>query len=53
MDRRYPHRPYQMDYLYASPALAKRLESCKAIPHDVVRTPSDHYPIVAVFRCDR
>jgi hypothetical protein len=49
LDRRYPDVPYQMDYLYASPALAKRLVNSEALSHDVWPSPSDHYPIVAMF----
>jgi hypothetical protein len=40
--------PYQDDYLFASPALAKRLESCYALPF-TVDSPSDHAPIIATF----
>jgi hypothetical protein len=41
--------PYQDDYLFASPALAHRLISCKALPF-TADWPSDHVPIVAMFR---
>lgn len=49
LDPRYPGVPYQMDYLYASPALAERLASCEALSRDESPSPSDHYPIVAMF----
>ena len=49
LDRRHPDIPYQMDYLYASPALAERLVSCEALAYSVWPSPSDHYPIVATF----
>jgi hypothetical protein len=49
VDARYPDVPYQMDYLFASPALAERLVSCEALGHEVWPSASDHYPIVAVF----
>jgi hypothetical protein len=39
---------YQDDYLFASPALAKRLQSCVALPF-TDDSPSDHTPIVATF----
>ena len=39
---------YQDDYLFASPMLAKRLESCVALPF-TDDSPSDHTPIVATF----
>jgi hypothetical protein len=40
--------PYQDDYLFASPALGDRLESCYALPFTDA-SPSDHAPIVATF----
>ena len=40
---------YQDDYLFASPRLAKRLETCVALPF-TDDSPSDHTPIVATFR---
>jgi hypothetical protein len=49
LDPRYPDVPYQMDYLFASPALAERLVSCEALGHDTWPSPSDHFPIVATF----
>jgi endonuclease/exonuclease/phosphatase family metal-dependent hydrolase len=49
MDPRYPDVPYQMDYLFASPALAERLVTCEALAHDVRPSPSDHFPIAATF----
>lgn len=42
--------PYQMDYLFASSALAKRLDSCFALPPEEWEEYSDHSPIVARFR---
>lgn len=48
LDRRYPDTPYQMDYLYASPKLAERLESCDIV--ELENSPSDHFPIRAEFR---
>ncbi len=49
LDPRYPKIPYQMDYLFASPELAERLNRCSALDHDECPSPSDHYPIVADF----
>lgn len=49
VDPRYPHIPYQMDYLFASRALAKRLTSCQALDSPSWRKRSDHFPIVATF----
>jgi exonuclease III len=40
---------YQDDYLFASKRFARRLESCVALPF-TKDSPSDHTPIVAVFR---
>jgi hypothetical protein len=50
-DRRWPHVPYQDDYLFASPALAggHRLERCDALPVGP-ESPSDHAPIIAGFQ---
>jgi endonuclease/exonuclease/phosphatase (EEP) superfamily protein YafD len=42
-----PDVPYQMDYLFASPALAERLSTCEAVAHE--SWPSDHLAIVATF----
>jgi hypothetical protein len=42
--------PYQMDYLYASPALAERLGTCAALDTDEWFSRSDHAPIVARFK---
>jgi hypothetical protein len=39
---------YQDDYLFASPRLAKRLETCVALAF-TDDSPSDHTPIVATF----
>lgn len=49
IDPRYPDVPYQMDYLFASPALSERLVSCRAFGHEEWPSPSDHFPIVATF----
>jgi hypothetical protein len=39
---------YQDDYLFASPMLAKRLQTCVALPF-TDDSPSDHTPIIATF----
>jgi hypothetical protein len=44
-----PRIPYQMDYLFASIALAKRLTKCEALPPDDWKEYSDHSPIIASF----
>lgn len=46
------HPALQVDYLFASPALAKpkRLESCEALPPSEWQDFSDHAPIVTTFR---
>jgi hypothetical protein len=49
IDRRKPEVPYQMDYLFASPALAERLLTCEAIDDMGSDSPSDHFPIRATF----
>jgi endonuclease/exonuclease/phosphatase family metal-dependent hydrolase len=49
LDPRKPDVPYQMDYLFASRALAERLESCVALDSPEWRKRSDHFPIVAAF----
>ncbi len=49
LDPRYPAIPYQMDYLYASPALAEGLARCEALDATEWPSPSDHSPIVATF----
>jgi exonuclease III len=41
--------PYQMDYLFASAALADRLKTCEALPPMDWREYSDHAPIIASF----
>lgn len=51
-DPRRPEVPYQNDYLWASPALAKRLRSCQALASDEWFSISDHAPIVAEFDPD-
>lgn len=51
--RRDPRRPavgYQMDYLFASKALAKRLKTCVALPPPEWAQYSDHSPIIATFK---
>jgi hypothetical protein len=48
--RDYSGIPYQMDYLFASPALAERLDSCRALDTDGWFSLSDHCPIFATFR---
>lgn len=50
LDRRWPHIPYQTDYLFASNDLAERLLTCEAISSSTVHAISDHTPIVATFR---
>jgi endonuclease/exonuclease/phosphatase family metal-dependent hydrolase len=49
LDPRWPHVPYQMDYLWASRQLAKRLRSCTALATDEWFAISDHAPLVAEF----
>jgi endonuclease/exonuclease/phosphatase family metal-dependent hydrolase len=49
-DGRYPAVPYQTDYLFASPALAERLQSCEVLADDEWFAVSDHAPITANFR---
>jgi len=44
IDRNRPEIPYQMDYLYASPALTERLLTCEALDLGP-NSPSDHFPI--------
>jgi hypothetical protein len=48
IDPRRPKIPYQMDYLYATPALADRLVTCEAVDFGP-NSPSDHFPIRATF----
>jgi hypothetical protein len=48
-DPRHPTIPYQDDYLFASPALAKELTSCRALDPREWAPISDHAPIVATF----
>jgi hypothetical protein len=43
-DKRWPHIPYQTDYLFASAALAERLLSCQVLPEDEWGPFSDHFP---------
>ena len=45
-----PDIPYQMDYLYASPTMAERLERCEVLAPPEWPSPSDHFPIMATFR---
>jgi exonuclease III len=43
----------RIDYIFASPALASRLDSCEVVadaPGCPVRLASDHAPVVAAFR---
>ena len=47
-DPKRPTIPHQDDYLFASRALADRLEACEALPF-TADSPSDHAPIVATF----
>jgi exonuclease III len=49
LDPRYPRTRYQMDYLFASTALAERLVHCKALSPTEWSRFSDHSPIVATF----
>jgi endonuclease/exonuclease/phosphatase family metal-dependent hydrolase len=48
-DKRYPTKPYQTDYLYASKGLLglARLKTC--IADEALMGASDHFPIVATF----
>lgn len=48
LDRNNPEIPYQMDYLFASPALAAGLITCEALDMGE-NNPSDHFPIRATF----
>ena len=41
--------PYQMDYVFASVALAKRLTNCEALSPLEWQEFSDHSPIIATF----
>jgi hypothetical protein len=45
-----PGRPLQVDYLFASAAMAERLETCEALSPPDWQEFSDHAPIVATFR---
>jgi endonuclease/exonuclease/phosphatase family metal-dependent hydrolase len=49
LDPRYPRARYQMDYVFASPALAERLVHCEALSPSEWSRFSDHSPIVATF----
>jgi hypothetical protein len=44
-----PARPYQDDYLFASPAIAERLRQCAAFNPTEWYAFSDDRPIVATF----
>jgi hypothetical protein len=44
-----PEVPYQMDYLFASAALAERLKTCEALSPLEWADYSDHSPIIATF----
>ncbi len=48
-DRRKPEVPYQTDYLFASPALERRLVSAEVLVTDEWFALSDHAPILATF----
>ena len=49
LDPRFPNIPYQIDYLWASSALAPRLSSCQALATSEWFAISDHAPIIADF----
>jgi len=49
LDPNHPDIPFQVDYLFASPALAERLKSCEALSPPEWQRFSDHSPIVATF----
>lgn len=49
VDPRAPEIPYQIDYMWASSALAERLGSCTALATSEWFAISDHAPIVADF----
>lgn len=49
LDPRHPDIPLQVDYLFASQALAEQLTACEALPPPDWKTYSDHTPIVAKF----
>lgn len=44
-----PSKPWQLDYLFASESIAKKLMSCDVPADDNVYQFSDHKPVVAVF----
>jgi endonuclease/exonuclease/phosphatase family metal-dependent hydrolase len=50
----YPaHAPWlRLDYAFASPALAGRLEGCDVIATEEARRASDHLPVIARFSSD-
>jgi hypothetical protein len=52
-DKRWPHIPYQADYLFASAPLAERLVSCQVLSEDEWGPFSDHLPIAAEFEWAR
>lgn len=43
------HPKLQVDYLFASEALSKKLRNCEALPPPEWRAYSDHSPIIAIF----
>lgn len=52
LDPRIPSVPYQTDYLFATRALASKLERCEVLASDEWFAISDHAPIVADFRLE-
>lgn len=44
------HPQLQVDYLFASKPLVRRLETCEALPPPEWKSFSDHSPIIATFR---
>lgn len=44
------HPPQRFDYVFASPKLAGRLQSCVVVTDDTAAQASDHFPLVAEFR---
>jgi len=46
------HPKLQVDYLFASEALAKKLKSCEALPPPEWAGYSDHSPIIATFESE-
>jgi hypothetical protein len=50
LDSRTPTVPFQVDYLFASVALAEHLQGCGALPVVDWQEFSDHAPIIATFK---